>query len=152
MYYRIKFKATPKEFVFEAVKQFVLVKDMMQTIRKNFKIYQDDLIVYTDGRIQMDVNDCIENGRTYVVKRIPSSRVKYRRKRKLKWLSIQSCQLYLPSNDASRKGVRSMDTIPRRIMTVCTVKVYGKHIRYLTLSWRWMYTVKVYGQYIWYLT
>ena len=71
MYYRVKFKATPKEFVFEAVKQFVLVKDMMQTIRKNFKIYQDDLIVYTDGRIQMDVNDCIENGRTYVVNVYP---------------------------------------------------------------------------------
>ena len=84
MYYRIKFKAAPKEFVFETIKHFVLVKDVMQTIRKNFKIYQDDLIVYNDGGIQMDVNNCIENGRTYVVKRIPSSRVKYQRKRKLK--------------------------------------------------------------------
>ena len=56
----------------------------MQDIRKNFEIYQDDIIVYNDGGIQMDVNDCIANGRNYVVKRMPSSRIKYQRKRKLK--------------------------------------------------------------------
>ena len=39
MYYRVRFKATPKEFVFEAVKQFVLVKDMMQTIKKKISKY-----------------------------------------------------------------------------------------------------------------
>ena len=48
MYYRIKFKAAPKEFVFEAVKHFMLVKDVMITIKENFRILQDDLHVYSD--------------------------------------------------------------------------------------------------------
>ena len=46
MHYRIRFKAAPKEFIFEALKHFVLVRDVIQTIRNNFKIFQDDLQVY----------------------------------------------------------------------------------------------------------
>ena len=79
MYYRIKFKAVPKEFIFETVKGFVMVKDIVETIRKNLKIYQDDLEVYSEED-KLQLKDSVENGRTYVIKRKPSNRVRYRRK------------------------------------------------------------------------
>ena len=84
MYYRIKFKAAPKEFVFEAIKHFVLVKDVILTIKKNFKLLRDDLHVYSDEGIRLQPEDHVENGRTYVIKRVPSGKVKYSRNRTLK--------------------------------------------------------------------
>ena len=84
MYYRIKFKAAPKEFVFEAIKHFVLVKDVILTIKKNFKLLRDDLHVYSDEGIRLQPEDHVENGRTYVIKRVPSRKVRYSRNRTLK--------------------------------------------------------------------
>ena len=84
MYYRIKFKAAPKEFVFEAIKHFVLVKDVILTIKRNFKLLRDDLHVYSDEGIRLQPEDHVENGRTYVIKRVPSGKVKYSRNRALK--------------------------------------------------------------------
>ena len=84
MYYRIKFKATPKEFVFEAIKHFVLVKDVILTLKENFRIFQDDLHVYSDEGIRLQPEDHVVNGRTYIIKRVPSGKVKYSRHRKLK--------------------------------------------------------------------
>ena len=83
MYYRIKFKAAPTEFVFEATRHFVLVRDVVQTVRKNFHIYQDDLQVYNQDATLMQETDSVDNGRTYIVKRVPSGRVKFSRKRKV---------------------------------------------------------------------
>ena len=84
MYYRIKFKAAPKEFVFEAVKHFLLVKDVIITIKENFRTIQDDLHVYSDKGIRLHPKDHVENGRTYTIKRVPSNKVKYSRHRTLK--------------------------------------------------------------------
>ena len=84
MYYRIKFKAAPKEFVFETIKHFVLVKDVILTLKENFKILQDDLHVYNDEGMRLQPEDHVENGRTYVIKRVPSGKVKYSRNRTLK--------------------------------------------------------------------
>ena len=84
MYYRIKFKVAPKEFVFEAIKHFVLVKDVILTIKKNFKLLRDDLHVYSDEGIRLQPEDHVENGRTYVIKRVPSRKVRYSRNRTLK--------------------------------------------------------------------
>ena len=84
MYYRIKFKAAPKEFVFEAVKHFLLVKDVIITIKENFRILQDDLHVYSDEGTRLQPEDHVKNGRTYIIKRVPSGKVKYNRRRTLK--------------------------------------------------------------------
>ena len=84
MYYRIKFKAAPKEFVFETIKHFVLAKDVILTVRKNFKIYQDDLYVFSDEGMRLQPEDYVKNGRTYVIKRVPSQKVRYSRNRTLK--------------------------------------------------------------------
>ena len=84
MYYRIKLKAAPKEFVFEAIKHFVLVKDVILTVKENFKILRDDLHVYSDEGIRLQPEDHVENGRTYVIKRVPSGKVKYSRNQTLK--------------------------------------------------------------------
>ena len=72
MYYRIRFKAAPKEFVFEAIKHFVLVKDVILTIKKNFKLLRDDLHVYSDEGIRLQPEDHVKNGRTYVIKHASS--------------------------------------------------------------------------------
>ena len=84
MYYRIRFKAAPKEFVFETIRHFVLVKDVILTIKKNFKLLRDDLHVYSDEGIRLQPEDHVENGRTYVIKRVPSRKVRYSRNRTLK--------------------------------------------------------------------
>ena len=84
MYYRIKFKAAPKEFVFETIKHFVLVKDVILTVRKNFKIHQDDLHVFSDEGMRLKPEDHVKNSRTYVIKRVPSRKVRYSRNRTLK--------------------------------------------------------------------
>ena len=45
---------------------------------------QDDLHVYSDDGIRLQPEDHVENGRTYVIKRVPSGKVKYSRNRTLK--------------------------------------------------------------------
>ena len=84
MYYRIKFKAAPKEFVFEAIQHFTQVNDVILTVKENFKMLQDDLHVYSDDGIRLQPEDHVENGRTYVINRVPSGKVKYSRNRTLK--------------------------------------------------------------------
>ena len=84
MYYRIKFRAAPKEFVFEAIRHFILIEDVVSTIRENFKIHQDELYVYSEEGIKLQPKDHVENGRTYVVKRIPPGRAKITRHRKFR--------------------------------------------------------------------
>ena len=84
MYYRIKFKAAPKEFAFETIKHFVLVKDVILTVRKNSKIHQDDLHVFSDEGMRLQPEDHVENCRTYVIKCVPSRKVRYSRNRTLK--------------------------------------------------------------------
>ena len=84
MYYRIKFKAAPQEFVFETIERFLLLKDIILVLKENFRILQDDLHVYSDEGIRLYPKDHVENGRTYVIKRVPSGKVKYSRNRTLK--------------------------------------------------------------------
>ena len=83
MYYRIRFKAAPVEFVFEVLMHFVLVRDIIQTIRHNFKLYQSDLQVYDENGNRLQEMDKVHNGRTYIVKRVTSDRVIKKKKRKL---------------------------------------------------------------------
>ena len=84
MYYRIRFKAAPEEFVFEAVRYFVTVKDIVKTVRKTFNIYQSNLHVFDErGTTRLQEKHSVENGRTYIVRRVPAERVKYKRKLRL---------------------------------------------------------------------
>ena len=78
MYYRVKFKSVPEEFVFVEC-GFVLVRDLIQSVRDHFKIYQSDLAVYDEHCIRLYEAEHIQNARTYIVKRIPSNR-HYKRK------------------------------------------------------------------------
>ena len=60
------------------------MKDVILTVKENFKILRDDLHVYSDEGIRLQPEDHVENGRTYVIKRVPSGKVKYSRNRTLK--------------------------------------------------------------------
>lgn len=84
MHYRIKFKAAPQEFVFEMMSCFVLARDVIKTVRTNFNLYKSELIVYNQRGDKLEETDDIENGRTYIIKRIPPP-VVVRRRRKGYW-------------------------------------------------------------------
>ena len=71
MHYRIKFNAAPQEFLFETMSSFVLAKDVITTVRTNFKLFKSQLIIYNERGDKLKETDDIENGRTYVIKRIP---------------------------------------------------------------------------------
>ena len=78
MYYRIKFKSCPQEFLFELLKKEeekggVRVRDVIKKTKQNFKIKRSRLILFTseDPPRKLDDMDYIESGRTYVVKRLP---------------------------------------------------------------------------------
>ena len=45
---------------------------------------QDDLHVYSDDGIRLQPENHVENGRTYLIKCVPSGKVKYSRNRTLK--------------------------------------------------------------------
>ena len=82
MYYRISFKAAPQEYVFEVlgVKHFVIVRDVIQTMKDNFKIQQSDILVLDENCRVLAETEPIEHGRTYIVKRIPSMTRKKKQK------------------------------------------------------------------------
>ena len=67
MFYRIKFKAAPQEYVFEMddVKHIVIVNDVLHMIRN------DNLILLDENCTMLVETDEIHNARTYTVKRIP---------------------------------------------------------------------------------
>jgi len=73
MFYRIKFRACPSEYIFEVgnVNYDVLVRDAIQLIRLNFKIKRDNLNLYDDTGSMLKLLDKIENGKTYIVRRVP---------------------------------------------------------------------------------
>ena len=73
MFYRIKFKAAPQEYVFELgdVKFKVIVSDAIQVIRDNFKIRNANLVLLDENCNAMLETEEIHNARTYTVKRIP---------------------------------------------------------------------------------
>ena len=73
MFYRIRFKAAPEEYIFELgdVKYKMIVKDVIRLIKDTFKIRKANLVLLNDNKIMMKETDEIQNGRTYIVKRIP---------------------------------------------------------------------------------
>ena len=73
MYYRIQFKAVPEEFFFELLQEKnVRVQDVIQITKDNFKIKHSNLILLAPEDLRkLDVKEYIDNGRTYIVKRIP---------------------------------------------------------------------------------
>ena len=85
MHYRIKFKASSQEFVFEAMKYFVLARDVIQTVRNTFSMYKTELQIYHENGTIMDETDEVENVRTYIVKRLPSKVVLRKQRRKRYW-------------------------------------------------------------------
>ena len=72
MYYRIKFKAAPEEFVFEVLraKKFEIVRDVIRTVKDNFKIQSDVLVLDENCRVLTETEPI--HARIYIVKRIPS--------------------------------------------------------------------------------
>ena len=72
MFYRIKFRACPTEYVFEMgkVNYEVLVKDVLPILRDTFKIMHDNLILY-DVNYILKLTDKIQNARTYIIRRVP---------------------------------------------------------------------------------
>ena len=73
MFYRIKFNAGCEEFTFELrkCKYTVLVKDLVQSIRKQFKIKHSSLLVFDDSMKRLCDTDTIYNGKLYIIKRVP---------------------------------------------------------------------------------
>ena len=77
MYYRLRFKPCPKEFLFELLQEKrVQVRDVIRITKENFKIKNATLVLFSqelkDGHLQkLDDEDYIDNGRTYIVKRLP---------------------------------------------------------------------------------
>ena len=87
MYYRIRFKAGSEEFVFEELraKHFVMVSDVIRTVKDHFKIEQADILILDENYSRvLAETETIEHARTYIVKRIPSSNIICNRKRKRK--------------------------------------------------------------------
>ena len=84
MYYRIRFKAAPEEFVFELKQEKnVRVQDVIQLTKDNFKIKYSTLVLLTDeDQRQLGAKEYIENGRTYIVKRIPNEKKRYLHKKR----------------------------------------------------------------------
>ena len=73
MFYRIRFKAGIDEYMFEVKTGFTTVKDIKDTVKKNFGIENSDIIVFDESGInQMMEMDLVQNTRTYIVKRIPN--------------------------------------------------------------------------------
>ena len=75
MYYRLRFKSCPKEFLFEQLQEKrVQVRDVIRITKENFKLKNARLVLFSlkDGHLQkLDDEDYIDNGRTYIVKRLP---------------------------------------------------------------------------------
>ena len=77
MYYRLRFKSCPKEFLFELLQEErVQVRDVIRITKENFKLKNVILVLFSqelkDGRLQkLDDEVYIDNGRTYIVKRLP---------------------------------------------------------------------------------
>ena len=88
MYYRIRFKAAPEEFLFEHKHQkIVRVQHVIHIVKDNFRIKQSTLVLLTvEDQRQLDEKEYIESGRTYIVKRIPNEkkRRRYLHKKKIK--------------------------------------------------------------------
>ena len=84
MYYRIRFKAAPEEFLFELKQEKnVRVQDVIQLTKDNFKIKYSTLVLLTDeDQRQLGAKEYIENGRTYIVKRIPNEKKRYLHKKR----------------------------------------------------------------------
>ena len=84
MYYRIQFKAAPEEFLFELKQEKnVRVQDVIQLTKDNFKIKYSTLVLHTDeDQRQLGEKEYIENGRTYIVKRIPNEKKRYLHKKR----------------------------------------------------------------------
>ena len=49
----------------------ILVKDVVQLIRKNFRIKRDRLNIYDDNGVMLKLTDRVEKARTYIVRRAP---------------------------------------------------------------------------------
>ena len=73
MFYRVKFRAAPEEYIFELgdISFKVTVRDAMQEIRNTFKIRNDKLMMYDESSAQMLESDEIQKLRTYILKRMP---------------------------------------------------------------------------------
>ena len=73
MFYRIRFKAGIDEYMFEVKTGFTTVKNIKDTVKKNFGFHNSDIIVFDENGInQMMEMDLVQNARTYLVKRIPN--------------------------------------------------------------------------------
>ena len=88
MYYRIRFKAAPEEFIFESKGGgHNTVGDVIRTVRENFKITHEKLLLLLDeyrSRVLVETEK-IENSRTYIVKCKPSKgKIKHCSNRKKK--------------------------------------------------------------------
>ena len=81
MYYRIRFKAAPEEFLFELKQEKnVRIQDVIQLTKDNFKIKHSTLVLLTaEDQRQLDEKEYIESGRTYIVKRIPNEKKERKR-------------------------------------------------------------------------
>ena len=76
LHYNIKFHPNPLHLTFETLRYFVNVRDIIQTIRYNFKIYHRKIMVYNEGGATLKDKDPVENGKTYIIKCAPPKRIR----------------------------------------------------------------------------
>jgi hypothetical protein len=74
MHYCIKFTPNPRQLIFETLRYFVTADDVIQTVRRNFKIVHRKIMVYDERDVMLKGTDPVENGKTYIVKCMPPKR------------------------------------------------------------------------------
>ena len=76
MHYVIRFQPNPKQLIFETLRYFVTADDIIQTVRRNFKIFHRKVMVFDEHGTMLKETAPVDNGKTYIVKCTPPKRVK----------------------------------------------------------------------------
>ena len=68
MQYNIKFRPDPGYLIFETLRYFTTVRDIIQIVQRNFKILHRNIMVYDKNGSMLSETDPVKNGNTYMIK------------------------------------------------------------------------------------
>ena len=74
MEYKIKFRPNPEYLIFETLSYFTTARDIIQIVRRNFKILHRNIMVYDENGSMLSETDPVDNGSTYTIKCTRSKR------------------------------------------------------------------------------
>ena len=61
MNYIIRFHPDPQQLTFETLRNFTTARDIIQTVRNNFKIYHRKVMVYDERNTMLKDTDTVES-------------------------------------------------------------------------------------------